>query len=275
MSALTDPFTAPYAPEALAELALLAVLAGLLGSWIVLRRMAFFTHSAGTATFPGLVVAGPWGIPPQAGALGAALVFAGGLAVLVRRPRMDAGAATGVLLVAALAVGTILASDVFESGAGVDALLVGSLVAVTARDLVLTGAAVALVVAADLVWRRHWTAATFDPAGAGALGARSRAAELALPVAIALAAVVAVDAVGALLAGVVLVVPAATVRLLTDELEPLRAGATVLAAVEGACALWIAGRTDVAPGPALALIGGAVFAVTAAVVARRRSAVVA
>ena len=46
----------------------------------------------------------------------------------------------------------------------------------------------------------------------------------------------------------------------------------MLAAVEGVSALWVAGRTDVAPGPALALIGGAVFAV-AAVVARRRPAV--
>ena len=49
------------------------VLAGVLGAWIVLRRLAFFTHSVGTATFPGLVVASAWGIAPQLAALGAAL----------------------------------------------------------------------------------------------------------------------------------------------------------------------------------------------------------
>ena len=258
MRALTDPFTAPYAGRALAELALLAVLAGVLGTWIVLRRLAFFTHATGTATFPGLVLAGPWGIPAQAGALGAALAFAGGLAGLARRPRLDAGAATGVLLVGMLAAGVILASDVFESGAGVDSLLLGSVVALTTRDVVVTAVAVAVVLVLDAVLRRPWAAATFDPQATPA----SRAAELALPAAVALAAVVAVDAVGALLAGVVLVVPAATVRLVTEDLATLRRGAVALALVESAAALWLAGRLDVAPGPALALIGGAVFTLT-------------
>ncbi len=259
--------------RALAELGLLAVLAGRLGIWIVLRRLSFFTHAAGTATFPGLVVAGPWGIAPQAGALAAALAFAAGLAALVRRPRLDAGAATGVLLVAALAGGAILASDVYHSGAGVDSLLVGSLVAVSARDLVLTGVVVVAVLVLDRRYRRAWTVATFDPDGARALGVGSRAAELALPAAVAAAAVVAVDAVGALLAGVVLVVPAATVRLMTDDLAALRAGAAVLAAAEAGAALHLSTRLDVPPGPALALLGGVVFAAVATVAARVRPGV--
>jgi manganese/iron transport system permease protein len=248
--------------HALAELALLAALAGVLGPWIVLRRLSFFTHATGTATFPGLVVAGPWGIAPQVGALGAALAFAGGLAGLSRRVggTDNTGAATGVLLVGLLALGTILASDVYDSGSGVDALLAGSLAAVTTRDLLLTGAVVVVVLAADTVLRRTWTAQTFDPDSARALGAGSRVAELALPLAVAAATVVAVDAVGALLAGVVLVVPAATVRLMTDELRALRVGAGVLALAEGSAALHLAGRLDVGAGPALAVLGGVVFA---------------
>jgi manganese/iron transport system permease protein len=248
--------------RALAELGLLAVLAGVLGPWIVLRRLSFFTHATGTATFPGLVVAGPWGLAAPIAALGSAVVFAAGLAGLTRkRPgALDPGAATGVLLVAMLAVGTILASDVYESGAGVDALLVGSLVAVTGSDLVLTAGAVLAVVLTDAALRRTWTAATFDPDSAGALGVASRAADLALLLAIGLAAVVAVDAVGALLAGVVLVVPAATVRLMTEDLAALRAGAGILAAAEGSAALHLANRLDVGAGPALALLGGLVFA---------------
>lgn len=256
--------------HALLELSLLAVLAGVLGPWIVLRRLSFFTHATGTATFPGLVVAGPWGIAPQVGALGAALAFAAGLGGLSRRPRLDTGAATGVLLVGLLALGTILASDVYESGSGVDALLAGSLAAVSVRDLVLTGVVVCGVVGADAVLRRTWAAQTFDPDGARALGSGSRVSELALPVAVAAAAVVAVDAVGALLAGVVLVVPAATVRLMTDSLSALRVGAGVLAFAEGSAALHMAGRLDVGAGPALAVLGGVVF-VGVSVVGRRWS----
>ena len=96
---------APYVQRAIAELALLAVLAGVLGSWIVLRRLAFYTHAVGTATFPGLVVAVPWGVAPQLTALAAALGFGAGIERLSRSRRLDAGAATGLLLVAALAAG--------------------------------------------------------------------------------------------------------------------------------------------------------------------------
>ena len=248
---------------------MLALLAGTLGTWIVLRRLAFLAHAAGTATFPGLVVAGPWGIAPQVGALGAAGAFALLLTGLLRTRRLDSGAATGVLLVGALALGAVLASDVFNSGAGVDALLLGSLLAVDARDLAMTAAAVALVLALDAGLRRSWARGTFEPSTSAA------GPDAALVAAVALAAVVAVDAVGALLAGVVLVVPAATARLLTDDLREMRIAATVLALAEGTAALWLAGRVDVGPGPVLALIGGLVFAAASVHAAARRPAVVA
>ncbi len=57
-----------FLTRALVEILLLSVAGGLLGTWIVLRRLAFFTHAAGSATFPGLVVAGPWGLPVAASA---------------------------------------------------------------------------------------------------------------------------------------------------------------------------------------------------------------
>ena len=61
--------------RALLESLLLAGLAGVLGSWIVLRRLAFYTHGVGTAAFPGLVVAVPAGVAPQLTALAAALAL--------------------------------------------------------------------------------------------------------------------------------------------------------------------------------------------------------
>src|SRR5918997_7014594 len=118
MAWLTDPLGAEFVQRGLAAVLLLSVAAGLLGAWVVLRRLAFFTHAAGSATFPGLVVAGPWGVPAQLAAFGAGLLYAGGLSGLVRRARVAPDAATGLLLVAALAGGTLLARDVYQAGAG-------------------------------------------------------------------------------------------------------------------------------------------------------------
>ena len=72
---------------------------------------------------------------------------------------------------------------------------------------------------------------------------------------------------------VVLVVPAATARLLTDRLGALQLGAIALAAVEGVAAVWLADALNVGAGPALAVLGGGVFAAVAGATALRARAV--
>jgi manganese/iron transport system permease protein len=258
-----EAFEAPFMQRALLESLLLAVLAGVLGSWVVLRRLAFFTHGVGTAAFPGLVLAGPAGVAPQLTAMAAALVYAGGVEGLRRTRRVATDAATGLVLVGALALGVVLASDVYETGAGVDRLLFGSLIGLSDRDLWLTAGVAAAAVLLEGVLRRSWLAQGFDPATAGALGVRPAVAEALLLLAVAAAAVVALDAVGALLVTAVLVIPAATVRLVAGSVGALQAGTAALAAVEGVVGLWVAYELDVGPGPATAVLGGAVFALVA------------
>jgi manganese/iron transport system permease protein len=267
---LPPPFDMPFMQRALLEALMLAVLGGVLGSWIVLRRLAFFTHGAGTAAFPGVVVAGPWGVAPQLTALAAALLYAGGVERVARTRRVAQDAATGLLLAGALALGAVLASDVYGSGAGVDRLLFGSLIGIADRDLWLTAAALAGVLALDAALGRSWLAGGFDPVAARSLGVRTALADLALLAAVATAVVVAIDAVGALLVTAVLVMPAATVRLVAPNVRALRAGATALAALEAVVGLYVAERLNVGPGPALAVLGGAVFAAVALATRVRR-----
>jgi ABC-type Mn2+/Zn2+ transport system permease subunit len=254
-----------FLTRALIEVLLLAVAGGLLGTWIVLRRLAFFTHAAGSATFPGLVVAGPWGVPAQAAAFGAGLLYAGSLERLVRRRGVAPDAATGLLLVAALALGTILASDAYPAGAGVDRLLFGTLLGLTDGDLALSGAVAVLALVASAAIGRTWLATGFDPDSAEALGVRTRRGDALLLGTLALAVVAALPAVGALLVGTLLVVPAATARLLVDDVRRLQLLGVALAAGEGAGGLLLAYQLDLPPGPAIAVLGGAVFALAAAV----------
>jgi manganese/iron transport system permease protein len=256
-------FGAPYIQRGVVEVLLLAVIAGVLGTWVVLRRLPFYTHAIGTATFPGLVVAGPWGVPAQLTALTCAVGFGGVLERLQRSRRIDTDAAIGLLLVAALAIGVVLASDVYESGAGVDRLLFGSLIALTPLDLWLTAAAAVAALAADSAMRRSWLATGFDRDGARAVGVRTAAADRVLLIAVAIAVVVALDAVGALLVTVVLTVPAATVRLFEPPLRTQQLATFALAAVEGLLAIVLADAFNVGPGPTLAVIGALVYAAAA------------
>jgi len=267
---LTDPLAAPFMQRALLAALALSVTGGLLGTWIVLRRLAFFAHAAGSATFPGLVVAGPWGIAAPLAALAAGLSFAGLLARITRRGATSTNAATGLLLAGALALGIVLASDVYESGAGVDRLLFGTLLGLSDADLWLAAAVAASAIAATAALGRTWLATGFDPAAARSLGVPAARGDGLLLALLAVSVVATLPAVGALLVSALLVVPAATARLLTASIGTLLATSVVLAVGESVTGLLLAYHLDLPPGPAIAIVGGGVFALAALATAAPR-----
>ena len=115
---------------------------------------------------------------------------------------------------------------------------------------------------------RAWLAAGFDERASHALGLRSRLPDLLLYGALALVSVAALAAVGALLTTALLLVPAATTRLVVRRLPAWQLATMGLAAAEGVAGLWLAVRLDVPPGAAIAVLAGAVFALVAAAGAR-------
>jgi manganese/iron transport system permease protein len=253
-----------FARTALAELVLLAVAGGLLSGWIVLRRLAFFTHATGTAAFPGLVVAQAAGFSPRLAALAVAGGYAGAVGARRERPGQGADTTVALLLVAALAIGAVLASDVFSSGAGVDSLLFGSLLGVQHGDLAASAVVAVLAVAGTVLLGPAWAAAAFDRHAARGAGVPVRAADLLLLALVALTVVAALPAVGALLVTSLLVVPAAVARLLSDRVRNVFLIAVAVALVQGVAGLYLALWVDVPPGPAVAVVGAALFGITAA-----------
>jgi ABC-type Mn2+/Zn2+ transport system permease subunit len=260
-----EAFDPAFMKTAALELCLLALAGGLLGAWIVLRRLAFFAHAVGTATFPGLVVAEAAALSPQVAGLAVAMGYSGGVA------RSRAGhTATGLLLAASLALGVVLASDLLGTGQSVDRLLFGTLIGVDGVDVAWSAAAAALALAGTLALGHAWTAVGFDREASGALGLPARAADAVLLAAIAFATVAALPAVGALLVSALFVVPAATVRLIAPSVSALLAGSVALAAAEGIVGLYVAYALDVSPGPAVAVVSAAVYALVALASGLRR-----
>lgn len=252
----------PFVQRGLLEVLLLSVGAGLIGTFIVLRGQAFFSHAVGTAAFPGLVLADGLGFSAALGAFGTALLVAALVTVLGRRRPTGQDAVTALVLVAALAVGVVLASDVFHSGSGVDSLLFGSLLLINDRDLVLAAAASVVVALAVATVGGRWLADGFDPDFARATRARLRP-DLLLFALIALVAVASLAAVGALLATALLVIPAATTRLWAMRMRTWQVATVALVLVEGCVGMVAAVELNAPPGPAIAVLAGAVFALAA------------
>jgi ABC-type Mn2+/Zn2+ transport system permease subunit len=253
------PFTYEFAQRGLFEVLLLSVGAGLLGTWIVARGLAFYSHAVAAAAFPGLVLAAGIGFAPMAGALATGAAFALGVGRLSMRRRQGYDALTALALVGALAVGIVLASNVFHSGADVDTLLFGSLFALRTSDLLLGLGVSVAALAATLVLGPRWLAVGFDPESPRALGIDARLSDLALLALVALAAVAALAAVGSLLATALLVVPAVTTRLWTRRMTSWQLATIALAAAEGVAGVWLSVKTNAPPGAAIAVLGGGVF----------------
>lgn len=267
---MLEPFSLPFVQRGLWEVLLLAGGAGVLGVWIVLRGLAFYAHGVAAAAFPGLVLAAGIGFAGPLGALAVALVFAATVGRMAARDDdADHGTLTAMVLVGALAVGVILASDVYPDATNVQSLLFGSLLVISDRDLVIAGCVTAAVLLASAVLGPRWLAVGFDRAGAGALGVRSAGPDAVLLLLVALVAVATLSAIGSLLAAAVMVIPAATVRPWVRRLRSWQVATVVLTALQGVCGLWLSAQTDAPPGATIAVLAGGVFAVSVSARAAR------
>src|SRR5919198_3457034 len=157
-----EPFYYAFVQRGVVEALLLSIPAGILGTWIVLRGLAFFSHAVGPAPFPGLVPAAGPAWPAPVGAALAAAAYTFGVEGLAGRRESDRETLTGLTLVGALALGVILASDVFHSGANVETLLFGSLLLVGAHDVRLAAIAAFFAVTLSAILGRRWLALGFE-----------------------------------------------------------------------------------------------------------------
>jgi ABC-type Zn uptake system ZnuABC Zn-binding protein ZnuA/ABC-type Mn2+/Zn2+ transport system permease subunit len=275
---LFEPFQLPYVQRGLIEVLILALGAGVLGTWIVLRGLAFFSHAVGTAAFPGLVLADGLGFSASLGAFGIAALFTVALWALARRRGPAYDSLTALVLVGCLAAGVILASDVFHSGSNVEQLLFGSLLLVDGADIRLAIGATAVALIGSLLLGSRWLAAGFDELGEPATRGRGGWLELMLLGLIALATTAALTVIGALLVAALFVAPAATVRLFANRMRSWQIWSVLLAAAEGTIGLWLSVKTNAPPGATIATLSGAVFALAAiarAIASRTRTVAVA
>lgn len=254
-----------YFALAALELALLGLLSGVAGTLVVLRRRSFFAVALSHATFPGGVVfalAG-WNL-----LLGQAL-FAGVLVVLMtllsRVPGQGRQVASGVVLSFGFALGTLLSSLHPGLGVPVEALLVGSPLAVAPSDVAATGAVLLASLVAVAVSGRRILFHTFDPVGFAASGFRVWPVELVVTGVIAASVVVAMPAVGAILGVAIVIGPAAAARVLAPRLEWIPPIAAALGVSGGLIGLWASRAFGIAAGGAVGLVITLMFLLALAV----------
>jgi manganese/iron transport system permease protein len=263
--------------SALLASAMVSVVCAVVGTYVVLRGIAFIGDAISHAAFPGVVVAYMLGIPFYIGAAVAAVGTALAIGFVTKRAGLRQDTTIGVLFAGTFAFGVFLFSSIQGYVADLFSFLFGNVLAISTTDLValvVLGAGVVITVAA--LWK-ELLYATFDPLGAAASGINVGALEYLFLALVALTIVVSLQAVGIILVVAMLVTPAATAQLLTVRFTRTMVYAAIIGVLSAAIGLYASYWLDVASGASIVLVQTMMFALALVlgprgVIARRRGA---
>lgn len=273
---LLEPLQYGLIQRALLAAVMVGIVCAVLGTYIVLRGMAFLGDALAHTILPGVVVAYLLGLPLALGALVMGILTALGIGFLTDQGIVKEDTAIGIIFAGSFALGVALLSTAGNYSVDLTHFLFGNLLGVTRADLWLTlllGAGVLLVVA---LFYKEFLVISFDVTLAQTLRLPTAFLRYLLLVLLAVTIVVSLQVVGIALILAMLITPAATASLLTHRLLPLMAYAAAIGAFSGVTGVYLSYYLDIASGPAVVLVATALFIVVLlfapgrGVIARRR-----
>ena len=253
MTWIVEPFSLDFVQRALVGGALVAVLCGVVGTWVVVRGMAFLGEALAHGMLPGVALATVLGLPVMLGATVSAVAMSLGIGALQRRGRLSYDTSIGMLFVAMLALGVIVISYSGSFATDATAILFGDILAISAPDLVMLGIATVMGLALAAAAHRPLVALAIDPRTAAVLGLAPRAAQVALVALVTLAIVASYQAVGSLLVVGLLLAPAVAAAQWTARLPSRMLLASALGVVAVTAGLLLSWHAGTAAGASIAL----------------------
>jgi len=273
MSWLTEPWKYAFFRHAIAAGALAGALCGLVGVYVVLRRMSYIGHGLSHAIFGGAVASYVLQINFYVGAGIWGLVSALLINSVSRRRKIGADAAIGIVTTASFAVGVALISHFHRFTVNFEAALFGNILGVSVSQLVvLLGAALFTAVVVFLQYRQLLFA-TFDPEVADSYGVNVRRLDALFAVILAATVVSTMQVLGVTLIAAIIVLPAIVGRLVTDSFGRMLVVSTIAGGVCGFAGVYVSFNFDVASGATIVLVAAALFVVvftTTALINRRK-----
>ncbi|GAP08076.1 MAG TPA: metal ABC transporter permease [Anaerolinea thermolimosa] len=238
---------------------IVGVVCAVIGSYVVLRSMAYLGDALAHAILPGVAVAYLMGGNLTLGALVAAILVALGIGALSRQGTIKEDTAIGILFAAALSLGVALISSIRSYAVDLSHILFGNVLGVSDKDLILTALLGAVILLTILLLYRPFLVLSFDPVLATTLRLPRELLRNLLLVLLALAIVVSLQTVGVGLVAAMLVTPAATAYLLARRLPAMMALAALFGALSSVTGMYASYYLNVASGAAIVLTATAFF----------------
>ena len=260
---LLEPLRYAFMLRGTLAVLMVGVVCATVGTYVVLRGMAFFGDALAHAILPGLAV----GYLVGDGARGplfwwaalTAVLTSIGIGAISKGAKLREDTAIGIVFAGMFALGIALISTVRNYTVDLAHFLFGDVLGVSGSDLALMAVFGTAIVLAVLLFYKEFLLLSFDPLLAATLRLPARRLDYLLMVLIALAIVVSLQTVGVALLVAMLVTPAATAYLLTRRLPFMMALAAALACLAGVVGLYLSYYISIASGAAIVLTSTAIF----------------
>lgn len=270
------PFLDPFLDNGFMLRALLAgvlvsIACSVVGTFVVLRGLAFIGDALAHGVLPGIAAALLLGLPGILGAAAGALAMIGGVTLITSRSRLSSDTAIGLLFVSMLALGVVIVSRSSTFTGDLVTILFGQVLGTSVQSLVIQGVATALVVGVAVVCARPFLLLSFDPEQADVSGFSARRYHAIMLLLVALTVVVSFQTVGTLLVFGMLIAPASTGALLAHRVGTMMLIACLVGAASSYLGLLASYWWDIAAGASMVLAATCIFFVAFVLVSWREA----
>ncbi len=269
---MLEAFTYPFFQRALLAGLLVSVACGVIGSWVLVKRIASISGGLAHAAFGGVGLGYLFGFPPLWGAAGFALLSGAGIGVAYARRLSGLDTLIAMVWAVGMALGIVFISWTPGYAPDLMSYLFGSILVVPWSFLVVAAAVDVIVVVGTVIFFREFQAVTFDEEHARTLGVPVERMLAVLLVLTALTVVVLMRVVGAILVIALLTVPAAVARQWTHSLGTMMAAASLIGAICTTGGLMLAYLlsagfgVDTPTGPLIVLLAAVFYGLSSAAV---------
>jgi manganese/iron transport system permease protein len=258
---LVSPLTYAFMQRGLLAAVMVGVLCAVMGTYVVLRGMAFLGDAMAHAILPGIAIAYLLKGNLLIGAVAAAAVVALGIGFFSRQGQIKEDTAIGILFAAMLSLGVALISSIQTYAVDLSHILFGNVLGVSRADLWITAGLGALVLVSVGLFYKPFLIISFDPVLAATLRMPAELLRNLMLILLALTVVVSLQTVGVGLSAAMLVTPAATAYLLTKRLPPMMLISASIGAFSSIIGLYLSYYLNIVSGSAIVLTATAIFLV--------------
>lgn len=231
---------------------MVGIICGVIGPFIVLRGLSLMGDAISHAVLPGVAISYMLGINYFYGAALSGILSAVGIGMIDQNSRIKNDASIGIVLSAALALGVILITKA-QSAQDLTNILFGNVLAVQAIDMWITLSIGLLVLVVVILFYKELLISSFDPIMSAAYGLNTKAIHYLIMVLLTLVTVSSLKTVGVILVVSMLIAPASTGYLLTDNFGRMIFISAGIGVLSSALGMYVSFRNNLPTGPVIAL----------------------